>query len=186
MKDRLETSIDKTTLLPNFSIREIQEGNYRHYEKIEFNQKERTSKIWTGKSSTDATVQTKNLTECVQDVLSVFYYTRNFNTTDVKKGTQYPMRIFVDAEEYPLALTYQGKYVNYKVRNQGTFNVLKFQPQVVEGGIFDTDTKMNVWVSDDKNKIPVQLETPLKVGNIKVVLKKYEGLKFPLDSKQKK
>ena len=41
---------------------------------------------------------------------------------------------------------------------------------------------MNVWVSDDKNKVPLLIESPVSVGSIKVVLKSYKGLKYEMDA----
>jgi hypothetical protein len=185
VNDKLETLIDKKTLHPVYSIREIQEGRYRHYEKIEFDQEGKRTRVFTGKNAKDATLQEKSVSGCVQDVLSVFYYARNFKAEGVSKGHQFPVRVYIDAEEFPLSLTYQGRFVNYNVRNMGKFKVMKFAPQVIEGGIFEKDTDMKLWISDDGNKIPVQMETPMKVGNIKVVLKKYEGLRYAFDAKTK-
>jgi hypothetical protein len=42
---------------------------------------------------------------------------------------------------------------------------------------------MTVWVTDDKNKVPMYVETEILVGKIKVSLSSMAGLKFPLDSK---
>ena len=36
---------------------------------------------------------------------------------------------------------------------------------------------MNIWVSDDKNKVPLLIESPISVGSIKAVLKSYSGLR---------
>ena len=41
---------------------------------------------------------------------------------------------------------------------------------------------MIVWVYDDENKMPVYVETTIVVGNIKVRLYKYSGLKNPITS----
>ena len=41
---------------------------------------------------------------------------------------------------------------------------------------------MNVWVSDDANRIPLLIESPVSVGSIKAVLKEYKGLRHPLSS----
>jgi hypothetical protein len=40
---------------------------------------------------------------------------------------------------------------------------------------------MVVWVSQDGNRIPVLIESPIKVGSIKAVLNAYENLKYPLE-----
>ena len=42
---------------------------------------------------------------------------------------------------------------------------------------------MTVWVTDDENKIPVLVESPILIGFIRAELNKYEGLRNPLKSK---
>ena len=40
--------------------------------------------------------------------------------------------------------------------------------------------KMTIWVTDDANHIPVRVESPIIVGNVKIDLMKYENLKSPI------
>ncbi|MDR2886110.1 MAG: DUF3108 domain-containing protein, partial [Rikenellaceae bacterium] len=40
-----------------------------------------------------------------------------------------------------------------------------------------------IWISDDQNKIPLYIESPIRVGSIRARMKKFDGLKYPLDSK---
>jgi methylaspartate ammonia-lyase len=42
---------------------------------------------------------------------------------------------------------------------------------------------MTVYVSNDKNRIPLLIESPVSVGSIKAVLKDYSGLRHELSSK---
>ena len=65
----------------------------------------------------------------------------------------------------------------------GKYKTLKFQPDVIAGNVFTEDTKMSVWVSDDENRIPVLIESPVSVGTVKVVLKSYKGLKYSFTAK---
>ena len=39
---------------------------------------------------------------------------------------------------------------------------------------------MNLWISDDKNQIPLKLEAKVLVGSIEMDLVKFSGLKEPL------
>ena len=57
-----------------------------------------------------------------------------------------------------------------------TMQPLKFNPLVQEGRIFETDEDLLVWVTDDKNKIPILAESKILVGSIKMELSDYEGL----------
>ena len=42
---------------------------------------------------------------------------------------------------------------------------------------------MSVFVSRDKNKIPVLIESPVSVGEVKVILQSYKGLKYDFTAK---
>jgi len=46
----------------------------------------------------------------------------------------------------------------------GTFNTLRFKPEMLRGQVFNQPYPMTLWVSDDKNKIPIRAESGLIVG----------------------
>jgi hypothetical protein len=89
----------------------------------------------------------------------------------------------MDKEEFPLRLRYVGKEPKKKVHGMGRYKTLKFQPDVIAGNVFKEDDKMSVWVSDDQNRIPVLIESPVSVGSVKMVLKRYWGLKYDFGAK---
>lgn len=64
----------------------------------------------------------------------------------------------------------------------GKFRAIKLKPLLLQGEIFTGGEKMTLWVSDDANKIPLRIETPISVGSIKVDMVKYSNLKHPLSS----
>ena len=64
----------------------------------------------------------------------------------------------------------------------GKFKTIKFRPLLLKGTIFEGGEKMTVWISDDKNKIPVRIESPISVGSIKVDMMTYRNLRHPLSS----
>ena len=59
----------------------------------------------------------------------------------------------------------------------GTYQTIKFRPKLLEGTIFKGGDQMIVYVTDDENKIPVYVETPILVGKIKVFLTKAENIR---------
>lgn len=63
----------------------------------------------------------------------------------------------------------------------GKVRCIKFRPKLVEGTIFKGGEDMTVWVTDDDNKIPVYVETPIIVGTVKVKLFSYSNLKYKLN-----
>jgi hypothetical protein len=59
-------------------------------------------------------------------------------------------------------------------------------PDLVAGTIFDKNSDMTVWVTDDKNRVPVLVEAKILVGYVKALLLTTEGLRYPLSSEIKK
>jgi hypothetical protein len=39
--------------------------------------------------------------------------------------------------------------------------------------------KLTVWLSNDKNQLPIMAEAELFLGSVKVIINRYEGLKHP-------
>lgn len=168
VRDKYETYIDTTTMLPYKFKRDVKEGGTKFYKYINFDQKNKRVTTKQG---------TKKVPGCIQDVLSSIYFARNINFSKYKVGTKIPLTIFLDNEVYEIYIRYLGKF-KLKTKN-GTYKTIKFKPLLIDGTIFDGGEKMTVWVTDDKNKIPVHIETPIAVGQIRVDLVGYKGLRNP-------
>ncbi len=171
VRDKYETYIDTATLQPLKFIRNVYEGGYKKYENITFNQSANTA------VTNEGVFQVPN---CVQDVLSSIYYARNIDFSKYKPGDKIPFSMFLDNEVYEMYIRYVGKE-NIKTK-YGKFRAIKFKPLLIKGTIFEGGEKMNVWISDDANRIPVRIESPISVGNIKVDMMGYHNLKYPLSS----
>ena len=84
-----------------------------------------------------------------------------------------------EQREYYRLLNEQKK----EIKELGTYNTVKVIPDLVVGNVFKDGDKMKIWVSDDANKVPLLIESPLKIGSAKAVLKSYKGLRYKLSSK---
>lgn len=171
VRDQYETYIDTTNLQPLKFIRNIDEGGYKKYENVTFNQQ-------TNTAITDKGVI--KIPNCIQDVLSSVYYARNINFSKYKEGDRIPFSMFLDNEIYNLYIKYEGKEI-IKTK-YGKFKAIKFKPLLVKGTIFDGGEKMNVWVTDDDNHIPIRIESPIVVGSVKIDMMGYRNLRHPLSS----
>lgn len=184
VKDNYDSWVDKTSLLPNYSERSVNEGKYHIFEKISFNQAARKTTVWrASKRGMEETKTEHSVQDNVHDVLSSLYFLRNNDFSSQNAGVKVPFRIFMDKEEFPLQLRYVGKEARKKIHGMGRYKTLKFQPDVIAGSVFKEDAKMSVWVSDDQNRIPLLIETPVSVGSVKMVLKEYKGLKYEFKGK---
>lgn len=183
VRDKYDTYIDKETLLPNVSIRDIEEGKYRLYDEVTFDKSHNVAKSFRGKSKDKAQMTDYPIDACMHDILSIIYFVRNVEFQDMSAGSEIPIKIFMDKETWPLKVRYKGKDGKKKVKGAGKFKTIRFSPEVIVGTVFNEDAQMDVWVTDDKNKIPVLIESPVSVGSVKAVLKEYKGLKYNMEAK---
>ena len=171
VRDRYESYIDTSNMLPLKFVRNVHEGDHKQYENITFNRTANTA-ITTG--------GVYKVPQCVQDVVSSMYYARNINFNKYNPGDRIPFTLFLDNEVYNMYIRYMGKET-IKTR-YGRFDAIKFKPLLLKGSIFEGGEKMTVWVSDDANHIPVRVESPISVGSVKVDMMGYQNLRYPLTS----
>ncbi len=183
VNDAYDSWVDKATLLPNYSERSVSEGKYHIFEKIAFKQDAKKMYVVRADHKGAAETATEHgVKSCVHDILASLYMLRNVDFASEQIGFKVPFHIFMDKEEFSLKMRYLGKE-RKKVHNMGKYDTLKFQPDVIAGSVFKEDDKMTVWVSDDQNRIPVLIESPVSVGSVKMVLKEYWGLKYDFKAK---
>ncbi len=184
VRDKYDTYIDKETLLPLVSIRDIQEGGYRLYDRVEFDHKAGKAVSLRGKTKESAKKTVYDIDSCMHDLLSIVYFCRNIPFDQIPKDYEIPIKIFMDKEVWPLQVHYRGKEAAKKIKGQGKFKAIHFTPDVIEGGYyFGEGTNMHIWVSDDANRIPLMIESPVSVGSVKAVLKSYKGLRYDMDAR---
>ena len=66
----------------------------------------------------------------------------------------------------------------------GRFRTLKFNCQLgsSQGYSFTDGSVFTIWISDDRNKIPLYIESPVRIGSINAYISGYRGLKYPVES----
>lgn len=171
VRDRYESYIDTTSLQPYKFIRNVDEGGFKIYNHVVFNQDNNIATSTKGNFK---------ITDCMQDVVSSIYYARNINFDKYKVGDRIPLDMFLDDEMHHLYLRYMGKE---KVTTKyGTFKSIKFKPLLIKGTIFKGGEGMTAWVSDDPNHLLLRAESPITVGSIKVDMMGYKNLRYPLTS----
>ncbi|MCU7547515.1 DUF3108 domain-containing protein [Chitinophagaceae bacterium LB-8] len=169
VRDLYESYIDTASLQPLKFIRDVNEGGYKKFETITFNHNANTAVTNKG---------VFKVPDCVQDVLSAIYYARNINFNKYKAGDKIPFSMFLGDDVFNMYVRYLGKE---EVKTKyGRFRAIKFKPLLIEGTIFSGGEKMTVWVTDDENKIPVRIESPIVVGAVKVDMMSYKNSRYPI------
>lgn len=175
VKDRYESYIDVKSNLPYKFIRNINEGGHKKNIEIDFDQENRTALVFNKKYNRKRTIETK---PNVQDMVSTFYYLRNkLDVSKLKPGEEIKLDMFFDEENYGFKLKYLGKEIIKLGNGIGKVEALKFRPYVMAGRVFKEEESLTLWVSNDKNKVPLRIKANLAVGSLRADLDAFKGLK---------
>ena len=176
VRDRYETYLDEKTLAPRKFVRRVNEGGYiidRDYHFVPEEQKVNTLRKGEIKTPKD-----------VQDMLSSFYYLRSINFEKAKPGDIFKINSFMDYKMYPFYVKYLGRD-EVKI-GMGKYRCIKFVPAVQEGRVFKSEDDLEIWVSDDRAKVPILVKANLFVGSAKAELINYKNLTTKLPKVEEK
>lgn len=169
VEDRYFTFVDVDAILPWKFEQHIREGGYRRDFIAEFDQVRHVAKTSEGEYP---------IPPEVHDIMSAFYYVRVMDFTSAKPGDIFSLSNFYKDKTHELGVKFLGR-VELEVE-AGTFRTIVVEPLVKEGGLFKSEGRIVVWLSDDERKIPIRVNTKVVIGSIDTELREYSGLAGPL------
>ncbi|MEO5929967.1 MAG: DUF3108 domain-containing protein [Candidatus Kapaibacterium sp.] len=173
VRDRYETYVDVDGIFPWRFEQTVREGNYSRDFAANIDQRANVAKTTEGSFKTPA---------FVHDILSAFYYTRAVDVRSLKKGQSFSVKNFYGKQAYDLRVRVLGR--EQVEVPAGTFNCVVVEPLVVEGGLFKSEGRIIVYLTDDDRKIPVKVSTKVAIGSIEGKLSSYSGTRGPIAAKQ--
>jgi len=181
VRDRYDTWIDPLTFSTFEFKRYIFEGGYMLQNTLVFDYQK--GKILSNTKSNNNRLRTDTLRAkpCTFDMLSAIYYTRTLDLASLKHDIRYPVNIMIDDSVYHIYIRPAGREIVENTDGK-RYHCLKFHAKMVGGTIFKGDEDVTVWVTDDRNKIPVYVEAHIQIGTIKAYLKEAKGVKNPMSS----
>lgn len=182
VNDTYESYIDKETGFPYQYVRKIDEGGYTKNQEGFFNQAEAKVLVKDYKHKTENTFAIPKNT---QDILSSFYYLRNYPNIDkLKPGESVAIDMFFDDKTTKFRLKFVGRE---DIRTKfGFISTMIFRPLVQTGRVFKEEESLTIWISDDDNRVPIRIKASLLVGAIRADLDSFKGLKYPFIVKKHK
>ncbi len=182
VRDKVDTYMNEETLQSYKFSRDVYEGGYTFYRSYDWDREKNIIYSYQDNRKGKKTSKTiTNVDPCGVDLMSTFYWMRTLDIASAKKGDKIPVKMAIDDKEYDMYVRYEGKEV-YETK-LGKFNCIKLKPLLQEGEIFKEGEGMTLWLTDDDNRIPVRIESELRVGRITCDLKAYGGNKYPFTSK---
>ena len=173
--DTYESYFSRKDGRPYRFIRKINEGGYTRDAEINFDYRDRVAHYHDKKKQERMRFDIGN---SIHDLISAFYFLRNtYEVEDLVVGESLDLDVLFDDDGiFRFRLKYLGKEV-LKTKF-GNVECLKFRPYVQSGRVFKEEESLSLWVSNDRNKIPIRIQADLMVGSIKADLDGYNSLKY--------
>jgi hypothetical protein len=176
--DNYQTFFDKNTHRPKHFIRKVYEGGYTKDKEIFFDFEKHKARVVNHKKETDSTYFIQN---DVKDLLQAFYYLRSIDLDGYRENDAVDVRTFFDEQMYKIKVLVLGRE---RLKTQfGEIDCIKIRPLVLQGRVFKDEENVILWVSDDKNKVPVKIKASILVGSVKAELIEASGLAHPFELK---
>lgn len=175
VKDRYESFFYPETLRPKRFIRKISEGSHTKDKEIIFDSDSLKATVFNHKKNKQGVF---SIHADVKDMLLSVYFFRSLDLSKYKTGEVITINLFYDEETYPLKLIVQEREtVN---TDFGKLKAVKIMPIVEEGRVFKANESLEMWFTDDQNKIPIKLRASILVGHIRMELQEFKGLSHPI------
>jgi len=171
VRDQFETYVDEEGVFPWFFSRRCDEGGYKIKQDYVFHQ---SKNVMEDKRKAEEMDVPAN----IQDMISAYYYARTLDMNKTKIGDTITVPTVVDNEIFPLQIKYKG--LETVKTGLGKFECMKFNPIVQAGRIFKSEEDLEVFITNDENKIPVLAKAHVLVGSIQMELTSYENLANPI------
>lgn len=183
LNDTYRSYVDTTSFRPTLSTSQIRENGYRAWSRFEYDWVNGVSVNHKQRKQDPPTEHRIPIAGKSYDGVSLFYDLRTIDPATL-----------VENQDRTIALLLNDtvRYINYrflgrerkKVRGVGTFRTLKFSCQLATstGESFEDGSEFFIWISDDRNKIPIYFESPIRVGSVRAYINSYRNLRHPLES----
>lgn len=165
VRDVNESWMDAVTLTSLGYKKEVREGHF-HRDEWLLSQEGRWIGKWAGRDG-NFSVQTGTAPPTAQDILSAMYYLRGKTLTP---GTEIVLDVNT-RQNWPLIVKVLRKE---KIKTPaGRFDAFVIEPFMRHEGIFvQKGNRLQVWLSDDPKRVPVQMKVEVFFGSITAKLSK--------------
>jgi hypothetical protein len=179
VKDYYASYIDATTMEVQKHIQKTVVDKYFTDYEYHFDHTRQKIYVAIENSKTKKYLDTLDMNPCLHDLLSAAYYPRNIDYANMAIGRKIDLPVILNTTTNMIYYKYLGTET-ITLKSKKKVNCIKIVPLLVSTSIFKAGEKMTAWFSNDKNRLPVLMESDLKIGKVSVQLFKYEGLRHPI------
>jgi hypothetical protein len=180
INDLYESYVNPQTLKPYLYKRDISEGGYYKFMQYNFNHKTKSIKSLRRKKRSDGTFwETKanlKLGNETRDIVTTIYHIRNLDIHKASPGNTDTFKVVFDNEEKNISIKLLGKEtINTKIGRKECYKLSIFMDK---NDVLKGKESNLLWLTADKNKIPVYAKFKVPVGNGELRIQNATGLKY--------
>ncbi len=173
IRDFWRSYIDTASIHPHKFYRNINEGDYHKEETVWFNTLQKTAEIKDEKGQ-----RKFGIPEYVQDLVSGFYFLRTLPFEKYKDGEILSIHGTLETDIYDLKVEFLGKQEAKCLL--GKMDCYVLSPIMPENQLFRGKRPIKVFISADKNRIPIRIQADMLVGQVEAELQKHQNMRHPL------
>ncbi len=179
IRDLYESYVSLKSLTPYLYKRDINEGGYEKFMQYKFKHKTNTVESVKRKKRSDGTTWEENkkikIGASTKDLVSTIYNIRNLDIHKAKPGDSEVFTIVFDNKEFSINVKYIRKETIET--NIGKKECYKLAISVNNSDVLKGNNDNLLWLTADKNKIPVYAKFKIAVGSGELKIKSATGLK---------
>lgn len=165
--------------MPMMAYRDLEEGKYILDEKTYFNYDSREIRTEAIRKGKEKPTKYFTMDKDRLGMLGGFTQMRCVDYDKYKPGDRIKIEAFFEGEPYNLDLIYKGKeQLKSKVGKLWTYKLVPLMP---ENRLFPGKEPITVWISADKNRLPLRADANMYFGTAYVELTNYKNIKFGPD-----
>ncbi len=135
--------------------------------------KVRTNRVYNGEKRFDKTIDTD---QCTYDYLSVLPLIRNLDYSGMKKGDSKQIQFIAGKDIVNMSVNYEG-VEKVKANNKKTYDAIQISLTIHDKAFKNQKEAISASLTNDENRIPIIINTHLKIGVIRAVLSDATGLR---------
>ena len=185
MRDTLSSHINEN-LHPMYHVRSINEGKHQFKEELFFNHfSKEYSEVRIKRESKEIikfdTILTSN--DFGYDILSIIQFIRSLDYSKMNSPIN-NISTFFGKSNIKITIRCEGQSILEKSERL-KYNTYKIALDFTDEVFNESKNAIEMWMSDDKNRIPIKIRAKLKIGMAEVFLVSWKNLKYPLSSEIK-
>lgn len=175
VNDTLTSFVNKN-LRPLLFTKEAEEGKDYSVERQSYTYenkkvKIRSFRIMNGEERFD---EVNTLEHCTYDYLSVMPYIRNLDYTGMNPGDNLHIHFIAGKKPVNMYVNYDG-ISKVKANNGKKYEVINITLTILDDAFENQKKALKASLTNDENRIPVIIDTTLKFGAIRAVMKSFSG-----------